>query len=473
MQPHPGVHTRSLRQLNQTSSIMTTAPRVASTPNPAFQPPIPTKAARSPGQIGTVFFWKTRNTWAYEYKTPEGKLRRTSHGTAEAAQTYCKQIQVEWLAANEQALDETRTRRYLGGPEGVTLAQMLGEYAVQITCQKLGAQQELSTINRFLRAAALPELRLVKGDKGAVTIEKRQTLIVLPQAFVDRLQAIRERQPLTSAEFNILANLPIRGIGTHHIKSLMKGMRDDGLTDSTRQKLYALIRHAFATAMGSWDWPGLINPCKDEKFSNMGYKHVVVTDAQIVMLRNALAERAQPAYAVMFELALATALRPGSLLSLEWQHVDLQHGIVEVKGKGRWLSIPLSPIGVDVLRSVYRPGATRVFEVTGEGLRQSWRDARIKAGLPHLQFQDLRHVAATRLAKNMDAFSLQKVLGHKTLAMALHYVNLTSGDVKASLANAEAQRTDLVVVRSEADNTDENLTDSETGQAAPDFNALK
>jgi len=49
-----------------------------------------------------VFFWKKRNTWAYESKTPEGKLRRTSHGTAEAAQTYCKQIQAEWLSADEK-----------------------------------------------------------------------------------------------------------------------------------------------------------------------------------------------------------------------------------------------------------------------------------------------------------------------------------------------------------------------------------
>jgi len=102
MQPHRGMHTRSLHQFNRTSSIMIIARRAASTPNPAFQPPIPTKAARSAGQIGTVFFWKKRNTWAYESKTPEGKLRRTSHGTAEAAQTYCKQIQAEWLSANEK-----------------------------------------------------------------------------------------------------------------------------------------------------------------------------------------------------------------------------------------------------------------------------------------------------------------------------------------------------------------------------------
>jgi len=202
---------------------------------------------------------------------------------------------------------------------------MVGEYAVQITRQKLGAQQEPSTINRFLRTAPLPELRLVKGDKGAVTIEKRQRLNVLPQAFTNRLQAIRERQPRTTAEFSILANLPIRGIGPHHIKSLLAAMRDDGLTDSTRQKLYALIRHAFTTAIGCWDWPELVNPCKNERFPNTGYKHVVVTDAQIVMLRDALAERSQPAYAVMFEHALVTALRTGSLLSLLRQHVDLQH----------------------------------------------------------------------------------------------------------------------------------------------------
>jgi len=132
-----------------------------------------------------------------------------------------------------------------------------------------------------------------------------------------------------------------------------------------------------------------------------------------------------------------------------------------------------APIAADVLRSLYRPGATRVFEVTVEGLRQAWRHARKQAGLPHLQFQDLRHVAATRMAKHMDAYALQKVLGHKSLAMSLHYVNLTRGDVQTALANAEARRTDLGVVRRAADASAGDLIDPQTGQIAPDSHAAK
>jgi len=299
-----------LHSRNWKSSIMATSPSASLSPNSALNSPLATPALKRAGKRGSVFFLKDRNTWAYEYKTPEGKLKRTSHPTAEAAGVYCKQREAELVAAYELSLDETRTRRYLSGPEGVTLAQMMAEYAVTFTIRKGGASQELSTINRFLRAGFLPVLRVVKGDQGAVTIEKRHRPQVLPQAFTDRLEAVHARQPRTTAKVRFLANLPIRGVGVHHVQSLMLAMADDGLTDSTRQKHYALIRHAFTTAMDSWDWQGLINPCKGEKFPDIGYKHVVVTDPQIVMLRNALAECGQPAYAVgpaNFNLGNSTA----------------------------------------------------------------------------------------------------------------------------------------------------------------------
>ena len=392
--------------------------------------------------LGSIFYLKARDRWAFEYKAATGKLRRGSHPTRAAAEAHREQVQAQLQAELAAAADETITRRYLAGPSGVSVAQMLAEYAVARTCMKLGAQQELSTINRFLRAGGLPELRLVKTDHGTV-IEKRATPKVLPLAFAPRLQAIRERQPLTTAAILTVANLPVLGVGVHHMDTLFNAMETDGLSDSTRQKLFALLRHAFNTATASWAWKGLINPCQNRNFSGPVYKQVVVTDEQLVALRDALAECKQPAYVLIYGLALLTALRPGSLLNLAWKHVDLQLGILQVMGKGRWISIPLSPLAVEALRELQRPGATRVFDVTGDGLRQAWRDARIKAGLPNFQFQDLRHVAATRLAENLDVFVLQKVLGHKSLKMALHYVNLREENARRALASAESRRSDL------------------------------
>ena len=79
--------------------------------------------------------------------------------------------------------------------------------------------------------------------------------------------------------------------------------------------------------------------------------------------------------------------------------------------------------------------------MSANAVDMAWDGVRIKAGLKGLQFRDLRHVGATHYAPLVGAHVLRKVLGHKTLHMALVYVNMAEEDAAEHLAVAEQSAT--------------------------------
>lgn len=399
----------------------------------------PKRRKRQTGErvIGNPFLWGGRNRYAIDIIEADGRKRRETFETLERAQDRRSSL----LLPSEAT---PSGRAFLGGPQGMTVGRMLGEYAGQVTIYKDGAQQEISMVNRYLRAAHLPEFRVVANPDGSRQLVVVSTDPSLPRSFQERIDAIHGEQPHTIECIDEVANLQVLDVGEHHIHRLMNAMQLDGLSDSTRMKYHSLLRHAFNVARDRWHWYGLGNPCTFKDFDKVQPKVVIVSDVQIQLLRKALRECRDLVYLQMFELALSTALRPGSILQLQWRFIDLENKTLSVRAKGRFVTIPLSPYAVDVLRGLQRPGMQYVFDSTGEGLRQAWRSVRESAGLPDLQFQDLRHVAATRLARNgLNVFTLRDVLGHTTTRMAEWYVNLASGEQQQALAEAESKRRDI------------------------------
>lgn len=151
----------------------------------------------------------------------------------------------------------------------------------------------------------------------------------------------------------------------------------------------------------------------------------------------------------IFVLALASGMRQGEILGLEWSAVDLDGAIVDVRQQLQWYggAFHLDPLKTKKSRRVVaipaiavaslrarkaRQAEERLFAgpkwsatwdlvfTTGSGrpirkgnLITTWHRLLERAGIPRMRFHDLRHGAATLLLqKKRTLREVQEILGH-------------------------------------------------------------
>jgi integrase len=135
------------------------------------------------------------------------------------------------------------------------------------------------------------------------------------------------------------------------------------------------------------------------------------------------------------KMALVTGMRRGELFKLQWQHIDFDKGFIHIIGPkgGKDQTIPLNQAARDILENHPRDyNSAFVFPGRGGGQRVEMRRPidriRKAAGLPadFRPLHGLRHTFASMLASsgNVDLYTLQKLLTHKTSAMTQRYAHL-------------------------------------------------
>jgi integrase/recombinase XerC len=152
----------------------------------------------------------------------------------------------------------------------------------------------------------------------------------------------------------------------------------------------------------------------------------------------------------MLEVLYSSGIRVSELVELETADMDLQEGVLRVKGKGR--KDRLTPIGSQAIKAIQRyfevrnadqrcqqsRHAGRVF-LNKHGEALSTRSVRRKldkylvaAGLdPGISPHTLRHSFATHLLNNgADLRSVQELLGHQSLSTTQIYTHLTTARMK-------------------------------------------
>jgi len=124
------------------------------------------------------------------------------------------------------------------------------------------------------------------------------------------------------------------------------------------------------------------------------------------------------------ELALATAMRRGELLSLRWEHVDLQGrtALLTDTKNGEARTVPLSTAAVRVLAELPRHISGTVIPVKFFTLDAAFKRALVRAGMEDVRFHDLRRTAITRMAEKLpNVIELAAVSGHKSLMVLKRY----------------------------------------------------
>lgn len=190
------------------------------------------------------------------------------------------------------------------------------------------------------------------------------------------------------------------------------------------------------------------NVAKDLKPPKLVKKVVsTLSDEEIIAIINTLKpnNHSEARNQTIFMLLLDTGLRIGELINLKMEDVHMNEGFLKVMGKG--MKERIVPIGADAQKALqrylfrYRPkpthlGIDKVFlsihgdTLTDNSIKLMFARLAQRSGVHRLHAHLCRHTFATRfLINGGDVFTLQQILGHSTLEMVRHYVNLASNHI--------------------------------------------
>ena len=144
---------------------------------------------------------------------------------------------------------------------------------------------------------------------------------------------------------------------------------------------------------------------------------------------------------------LFTGARLSEILTLRWEHVDIQRGDARLPdSKSGAKTVQLPPPALAVLAGLTRvEGNPHVIVGQKDGaglvnLEKPWRAIRAAAGLPDVRLHDLRHAFASVGAAGGDSLLvIGKLLGHTQAATTARYAHLSADPVKAAAAAISGQ----------------------------------
>lgn len=143
-----------------------------------------------------------------------------------------------------------------------------------------------------------------------------------------------------------------------------------------------------------------------------------------------LAGHASPAMQAFLWLAVFTGLRRGEILKLQPEDVQRDHLVVRA-GNTKTLRMRTVPI-----IAAARPWLKQLpLALSAEGVKTGFRRAREGAGMPTVQFRDLRRSCGSLLVQQgVDIYVVSNILGHSSVKVTeTHYAHLQMKQMKAGL----------------------------------------
>lgn len=169
------------------------------------------------------------------------------------------------------------------------------------------------------------------------------------------------------------------------------------------------------------------NPVRGVKFFREdGRRERILSPEELQRLLAACTEHSRP----FVLLALNTGMRLGEILSLTWEQVDLDRGVITLTRtkNGKVRKVPLNGWVQETLRSFPRSGSW-VFggEKPYGAIKTAWLAACRRAGIKSCRFHDLRHTWASYLVESgVDLRTVQELGGWSSLTLVERYSHPTS-----------------------------------------------
>ena len=145
-------------------------------------------------------------------------------------------------------------------------------------------------------------------------------------------------------------------------------------------------------------------------------RHIYATKREVEKLASACNN---PNASKLIIVAAYTGVRQGKLFQLTKDNIQGDYIVLDENTKtGKPRLIPIHPKIKEIVALLPLP-------ITKRQLRVDWEKARLRTGLEHLRWHDLRHTFASWLASSgAQATDVRDLLGHTTLATTNRYTHL-------------------------------------------------
>ncbi|CAL8981593.1 Putative prophage phiRv2 integrase [Rhodoplanes serenus] len=187
------------------------------------------------------------------------------------------------------------------------------------------------------------------------------------------------------------------------------------------------------------------NPCRGvEKFPESSRERYL-TSEEISRLGEAMEaieseSKVSPYTLAAIRLLLLTGARRGEILTLKWEYVDFERGMLFLPdSKTGRKSIPLNDLALDLLQSLPResenswviPGRKQDRPLVE--LKTAWRSVLKRASLKNVRIHDLRHTfASIAAAEGASLLIIGKLLGHRNPQTTQRYAHLASDPLRTA-----------------------------------------
>ncbi|WP_194075174.1 integrase [Methylobacterium durans] len=321
---------------------------------------------------------KLRGRWQAAVRRKGMQPRSKSFDTKADAERWARSLEAE-LDRNG-ALPDTRPA------ENSTLAQILTRYRDEVSPKKRSHVSEISRINALLRRPIC-----------------HRTLALLSTA---DLAAYRDER--------------LKVVGP-----------------ATAIRELSTISHAIDTARREWGIHLAQNPCKLVRRPSppRGRTRRLEGNEEQILLAAADAGRVRYLRPLII-LAIETGMRRGELLSLRWEHIDLEKRVAHLPltKNGTSRDVPLSSHAIQTLRGLQTGESATVFTAAPNAVRLAWERLMRRVGLKDLRLHDLRHEAVSRLfEKGLNVAEVASISGHRELRMLTRYTHLRATDLAKRL----------------------------------------
>lgn len=230
-------------------------------------------------------------------------------------------------------------------------------------------------------------------------------------------------------------------IRTHEVSSIAKALQEQGKSPQTVRNALELLRRIinFGAKQELCSRPAGLR-FEMPKVDNQ--KTECLTPDQARALIQALDDEPDQNLASLVRLALATGMRRGALLGLQWDDLDFEKGYIVLRGEeaksGKTTQIPMTSAARTVLEGITPTESKYLFPGKDGGkrveIKRFMQRVRQQAGLPSdfRPLHGLRHTYASWLASSgkVDLFTLQKLMTHGSPQMTQRYAHLADEAVK-------------------------------------------